>query len=41
VHSGGVALVQVKDVTIEELPPTPGVPTWDSLGGVETAIKAV
>jgi len=26
VHSGGVALVQVKDVTIEELPPTPGAP---------------
>lgn len=39
VHSGGVALVQVKDVTIEELPPTPGAPTWESLGGVEAARK--
>ena len=37
VHSGGVALVQVKDVTIEELPPTPNAPTWESLGGVEAA----
>lgn len=41
VHSGGVALVQVKDVTIEELPPTPGAPTWESLGGVEAARKLV
>ncbi len=39
VHSGGVALVQVKDVTIEELPPTPDAPTWESLGGVEAALK--
>lgn len=35
VHSGGACLVQVKDVTIEELPPTPGVPTWQSIGGLE------
>ena len=41
VHSGGICLVQVKDVTIEELPPTPGVPTWESLGGVEAARKLV
>jgi putative membrane-bound dehydrogenase-like protein len=41
VHSGGVALVQFKDVTIEELPPTPGAPTWESLGGVEAARKLV
>lgn len=39
VHSGGVALVQVKDVIIEELPPTPNAPTWESLGGVEAARK--
>jgi putative heme-binding domain-containing protein len=32
-----VALVQVKDVTIEELPSTPGAPTWESLGGVDAA----
>ena len=32
VHSGGVCLVQVKDVTIEELPPTPGIPTWEKVG---------
>ncbi|MBL9179866.1 MAG: DUF1080 domain-containing protein [Verrucomicrobiaceae bacterium] len=31
VHSGGVCLVQVKDVTIEELPATPGAPTWESV----------
>jgi putative membrane-bound dehydrogenase-like protein len=35
VHSGGVCLVQVKEVTIEELPATPGAPTWQSIGGVE------
>ncbi|MDP1589488.1 MAG: DUF1080 domain-containing protein [Prosthecobacter sp.] len=35
VHSGGVCLVQVKDVTIEELPATPGAPTWESIGGLE------
>ncbi|GEP45481.1 PVC-type heme-binding CxxCH protein [Brevifollis gellanilyticus] len=31
VHSGGACLVQVKDVTIEELPATPGAPTWKSV----------
>lgn len=35
VHSGGACLVQVKDITIEKLPPTPGVPTWQSIGGLE------
>ena len=35
VHSGGACLVQVKDITIEELPPTPGVPTWQSIGGLK------
>jgi hypothetical protein len=32
IHSGGMALVQVKDVQIEELPPTPGAPTWQKVG---------
>ena len=32
IHSGGMALVQVKDVQIEVLPPTPGVPTWQQVG---------
>ena len=32
IHSGGIALVQAKDVTIEELPPSPGAPTWDQVG---------
>ncbi|MGJ8644800.1 MAG: PVC-type heme-binding CxxCH protein [Luteolibacter sp.] len=41
VHSGGVALVQFKDITVEELPPTPDAPTWESLGGVQEAIKLV
>jgi putative membrane-bound dehydrogenase-like protein len=31
VHSGGVCLVQVKEVTIEELPATPGAPTWQTV----------
>lgn len=35
VHSGGVCLVQVKEVTVEELPATPGAPTWQSIGGIE------
>ncbi|MBB5037385.1 DUF7133 domain-containing protein [Prosthecobacter dejongeii] len=39
VHSGGACIVQVKDITIEELPATPGAPTWQSLGGVEAARK--
>ena len=32
VHSGGMALVQFKDIAITELPPTPGAPTWDKVG---------
>ena len=32
IHSGGMAVVQVKDVTIEELPPTPNAPTWEKVG---------
>ena len=32
IHGGGIALVQVKDVVIEELPPTPGAPTWEKVG---------
>jgi hypothetical protein len=35
VHGGGNTIVQVKDVFIEELPPTPDVITWEQLGGVE------
>ena len=34
-HSGGNAVVQIKDVEIEELPPTPGLPTWASLASVQ------
>ncbi|SKA92788.1 putative membrane-bound dehydrogenase domain-containing protein [Prosthecobacter debontii] len=41
VHSGGACLVQVKDITLEELPPTSQAPTWKSLGGVEGARKLV
>lgn len=32
VHSGGKVEVQFKDVVLEELPPTPGAPTWDKVG---------
>ena len=35
VHGGGRALVQVKEVTIEELPATPDAPTWKKLGGFD------
>lgn len=31
-HGGGKVLVQVKDVTVEELPPTPDAPTWKKIG---------
>jgi putative membrane-bound dehydrogenase-like protein len=41
VHAGGICLVQFKDVTLEELPATPGAPTWESLGGVDAARKLV
>ena len=39
VHGGGNAIVQVKDVFIEELPPTPNALTWEKLGGVD-AVRA-
>src|SRR5687768_5828806 len=32
IHSGGMAVVQVRDVRIEELPPTAGAPTWQQVG---------
>lgn len=32
IHSGGMALVQVKDITIQELPPTPDAVTWAKVG---------
>jgi putative membrane-bound dehydrogenase-like protein len=32
IHAGGIALVQVKDVEIAELSPTPGAPTWQKVG---------
>ncbi|MEM8953297.1 MAG: PVC-type heme-binding CxxCH protein [Verrucomicrobiota bacterium] len=41
VHSGGICLIEIKDIFIKELPPTPGAPTWESLGGVEAALKKV
>ncbi|MFZ9605234.1 MAG: 3-keto-disaccharide hydrolase, partial [Opitutales bacterium] len=31
VHSGGMAVIQAKDITIEELPATPGALTWDKV----------
>lgn len=37
IHSGGMATVQVKDVTIDELPKTKEAPTWEKLGGIEAA----
>jgi hypothetical protein len=32
IHSGGIALVQIKDITLDPLPPTPGAPTWEKTG---------
>ncbi len=32
IHAGGIAQVQFKDLTLEELPPTPGAPTWSQVG---------
>ena len=31
IHSGGMAEIQAKDITIEELPATPGALTWDKV----------
>jgi hypothetical protein len=31
-HGNGKVLVFVKDIRIEELPPTPNAPTWDKVG---------
>ena len=39
IHGGGKAQVQVKDVFIEELLPTPNAPTWEKLGGVDAVKK--
>ncbi|MFK7850961.1 MAG: PVC-type heme-binding CxxCH protein [Akkermansiaceae bacterium] len=39
VHSGGIAMVEFKDISVTELPPTPNAPTWESLGGVKEAVK--
>jgi hypothetical protein len=33
IHGNGKTVVQVKDVTIEILPPTPNAPTWEKAGG--------
>lgn len=41
IHGGGHAIVRFKDISIRELPDTPGAPTWESLGGVEAALKKV
>ena len=35
IHSGGMAEVQAKDITIEELPATPGALTWDKVKPAE------
>ena len=32
IHGGGKAQVQVKEITIEELPPTPNAPIWEKVG---------
>lgn len=37
IHGGGKAQVQVKDIVIEELLPTPNAPTWEKIGGIDGA----
>ncbi|NBR87190.1 MAG: DUF1080 domain-containing protein [Proteobacteria bacterium] len=39
VHGGGKAIVQVKAVTIEELPATPNAPTWEKVGPYKAPAK--
>tara|TARA_R110002096_G_scaffold212352_10_gene399856 strand:- start:48 stop:4457 length:4410 start_codon:yes stop_codon:yes gene_type:complete len=41
IHSGGHVVVQFKDITVRELPPTPDAPTWESLGGPVAALAKV
>ena len=41
IHSGGHVVVQFKDITVRELPPTAGAPTWESLGGIKEALAKV
>ena len=38
IHSGGPALAQFKEIVIDELPPTPGAPTWDQVGHPKPAV---
>ena len=33
IHGNGKTVVYFKDITLEELPPTPNAPTWEKLGG--------
>ncbi|MGB2092189.1 MAG: PVC-type heme-binding CxxCH protein [Akkermansiaceae bacterium] len=40
IHSGGKVMVQVKDITIRELPATPGAPTWEAPAPAKTPAKA-
>ena len=39
VHGGGKALVQFKEITIEELPPTPNAPRWPEKASKADASK--
>ena len=39
VHSGGKALVQVKDVVLEKLPSTPNAPTWKQFKQARSAAR--
>jgi len=33
IHGNGKTIVGFKDISIEELPPTPDAPTWEKIGG--------
>jgi len=39
IHSGGMAEIQAKDITIEELPATPGALTWDKVKPTEKKVE--
>lgn len=39
IHGNGVTVVHFKDITLEELPPTPDAVTWEKIGGYKPKKK--
>ena len=40
IHGNGVTVVHFKDITIQELPPTPDAVTWEKIGGYKPKKKS-